>query len=78
MIEDDRIKKGRCGELVCVNPGRNKFSSRCSKSQHGNCNGNVLKSRSEDGFCQCYCHVLKQSLVLVFSTYGKNDFVLKI
>jgi len=77
-MNEDAVRKGRFSELVCVNPQRNEFSSRCSKSQHGNCNGKVLKSRSSDGICPCECHVIKHDLALIFSVYGKSDFVLKI
>lgn len=77
-MNEDMTRKGRFAELVCVNPDRSKFSSRCSKSQHGNCNGKVLKSRCENGICHCDCHEMKQSLELRFAVYGKNDFVLKI
>lgn len=75
---DDIVRKGRFSELVCINPDRSKFSSRCSKSQHGNCNGKVLKSRCADGLCLCDCHEVKCDFALVISSYGKDEFVLRI
>lgn len=78
MVLDDRIKKGRFSELVCVHRDRSKFSSRCSKSQHGNCNGKVSKKRSEDGICPCECHDIKQVIELRFLRHGKDDFVLSV
>ena len=77
-MSDDMVRRGRFSELVCVHPDRSKFSSRCSKSQHGNCHGKVLKSRSEDGICPCDCHNIKQFLELRFVRHGKEDFVLTI
>ncbi len=41
---------------ICVHPLRVKFSSRCSKSQHGMCSGKVNKKRCEDEICKCPCH----------------------
>ena len=79
MGNDSIVRKGRFSELVCVHHDRSTYSSRCSKSQHGNCNGNVLKSRSPDRICHCGCHEeVKCDFALVISCYGKNDFVLKI
>ena len=78
MIPDERIRKGRYGELVCIHRDRSECSSRCSKSQHSNCNGKVLKSRCEDGICKCDCHDIKQFLELRFVIYGRSDFVLEI
>ncbi len=76
-MDDDIVRKGRFSELVCVHKDRSKFSSRCSKSQHGNCNGKVLKSRSDDGICPCECHDVKWGFALVISSWN-NEFVLKI
>ena len=42
-------------ELV-MHHERHLFSSRCSKSQHAMCSGNVSKKRVVDGECRCPCH----------------------
>ena len=76
-MNDDTVRRGKYSELVCVHPLRSKFSSRCTKAQHGNCNDKVLKSRSEDGICPCDCHEVKCDFALVISSW-KNEFVLKI
>lgn len=48
--------EGRYSHAICMNHNRSMFSSRCSKSQHGNCSGRVDKKRNSTGICLCDCH----------------------
>lgn len=45
---------------LVMHPLRHLFSSRCSKSQHRWCGGQVSKLRCEDGICKCPCHEVEK------------------